>query len=100
MNERALAWLNKQLKSKDMALFRAIHKTNASEKEIEGLENSIEILNYLIGMLEEPAEDQGESLEEIFMEAHEAYVAGKGVTGRYAQFMSDYLIAKGVTVRR
>lgn len=52
VKDKALAWLNKQLKSKDMALFRAIHKNNASEKEIENLEDAIEIIEYLIRITE------------------------------------------------
>ena len=51
MNEKALAWLNKQLKSKDMGLYRALHKVNASE--IENLEDAIEIIEYIIKKLEE-----------------------------------------------
>lgn len=53
VQKAALEWLNKQLKSKDMGLFRALHKVNASEKEIENLEDAIEIIEYIIKKLEE-----------------------------------------------
>jgi hypothetical protein len=53
IHEAALAWLNKQLKSKEMGLFRALHKVNASEQEIENLENAIEVIDYLIKITKE-----------------------------------------------
>jgi hypothetical protein len=53
MNEKALAWLHKQLKSKEMGLYRALHKVNASEQEIENLENAIEVIDYLIKITKE-----------------------------------------------
>jgi hypothetical protein len=53
MNEKALAWLHKQLKAKDMGLFRALHKVNASEQEIENLEDAIEVIDYLIKITKE-----------------------------------------------
>jgi DNA transposition AAA+ family ATPase len=53
VHESALAWLHKQLKSKDMGLYRALHKVNASEQEIENLEDAIEIIEYIIKKLEE-----------------------------------------------
>jgi hypothetical protein len=52
MKQAALEWLHKQLKSKDMALFRALHKVNASEEEIANLEDAIEIIEYLIRITE------------------------------------------------
>lgn len=52
VHESALAWLNKQLKSKNMGLYRALHKVNASEKEIENLEDAIEVIEYLIRITE------------------------------------------------
>lgn len=52
VHEAALAWLNKQLKAKDMGLYRAIHKVNASEQEKKNLEDAIEIINYLIRLTE------------------------------------------------
>ena len=52
VHEAALAWLNKQLKSKNMGLYRALHKVNASEKEIESLEDAIEVIEYLIRITE------------------------------------------------
>lgn len=53
VQKAAFEWLNKQLKAKDMGLFRALHKVNASEKEIENLEDAIEIIEYLIHLVEE-----------------------------------------------
>ena len=52
VHELALAWLNKQLNSKNMGLYRALHKVNASEKEIENLEDAIEVIEYLIRITE------------------------------------------------
>jgi uncharacterized protein YPO0396 len=53
VHEAALEWLHKQLKSKDMGLYRALHKVNASEQEIANLEDAIEIIEYIIKKLEE-----------------------------------------------
>jgi DNA transposition AAA+ family ATPase len=52
MNDKALAWLQKQLKSKEMGLYRAIHKVNATEQEKKNLEDAIEIIDYLIQITE------------------------------------------------
>lgn len=62
MNERALAWLNKQLKAKDTALFRTLHKPNASEKEIENLEDAIEIIEYIKAQLDPQGDDSSDSV--------------------------------------
>lgn len=53
LHESALAWLHKQLKSKDMGLYRALHKVKATEEEIANLEDAIEIIEYIIKKLEE-----------------------------------------------
>ena len=53
MKEAALEWLNKQLKAKDMGLYRALHKVNATEEEIKNLEDAIEIIEYIIKKMEE-----------------------------------------------
>lgn len=50
MKERALAWLNKQLKAKEIGLYRALHKVNASEQEIANLEDTIDVIRYLIDL--------------------------------------------------
>lgn len=52
VHEAAIAWLNKQLKSKEMGLYRAIHKVNATEQEKKNLEDAIEIIDYLIQITE------------------------------------------------
>lgn len=52
VHEAVLAWLHKQLKAKDMGLYRALHKVNASEQEIANLEDAIEIIDYLIRIIE------------------------------------------------
>lgn len=51
VHEAALAWLNKQLKSKEMGLYRAIHKVNATEQEKKNLEDAIEVIRYLIDLV-------------------------------------------------
>lgn len=53
VQKAALEWLHKQLKAKDMGLYRALHKVNASEQEIANLEDAIEIIEYIIKKLEE-----------------------------------------------
>jgi hypothetical protein len=53
MTERALAWLQKQLNAKEMGLYRALHKVNASEQEIANLEDAIEVIDYLIKITKE-----------------------------------------------
>lgn len=50
--ELALKWLDKQKRSKDMGLYRALHKVNASEAEIKNLEDTIEVIDYLIELVE------------------------------------------------
>lgn len=50
--ELALKWLDKQRRSKDMGLYRALHKVNASEAEIKNLEDAIEVIDYLIELVE------------------------------------------------
>lgn len=52
MKETALAWLHKQSRSKDIALYRAMQKLNRSEKEIKDIEDAIEIIDYLIRLTE------------------------------------------------
>ena len=56
MTERALAWLHKQLRKKKIALFRAENKPIISEKEIADIENAIDILEYLIAVVEDAPE--------------------------------------------
>ena len=53
MNERALAWLHKQLRKKKIALFRAENKPIVSDKEIADIEDAIDILEYLIRCMSE-----------------------------------------------
>lgn len=62
VHERALAWLEKQLTAKDMALFHALHKPNASEKEIENLEDAIEIIEYIKTQLDPQGDDSSDSV--------------------------------------
>ena len=57
VHESALAWLHKQLKAKEMGLYRALHKVNATETEIKNLEDTIDVIRYLIGMVEEAEEE-------------------------------------------
>lgn len=52
VQKAALEWLQKQLKSKKMGLYRAIHKVNATEQEKKNLEDAIEIIDYLIQITE------------------------------------------------
>ena len=47
-NQRALEWLNKQLKKKLIALERAEQKPNRSDAEIADINSGIDILMYLI----------------------------------------------------
>lgn len=51
MNEKVLAWLNKQLKSKEMGLYRSLHKVNATETELKNLEDTIDVIRHLIDLV-------------------------------------------------
>ena len=46
--EAALAWLNKQYKQKTIALFRATHKPNRNDKEIDDILEALDVIEYLI----------------------------------------------------
>ena len=50
--EAALAWLNKQYKNKEIALYRATHKNNQSDKEIDDISEALDIIEYLIEITE------------------------------------------------
>lgn len=52
-HEAAVAWLKKQARSKDIALYRAIHKPNCSEAEKVDIEDAIEAIDYLLEYVEE-----------------------------------------------
>ena len=45
--ETVIAWLNKQLKQKEIALFRATHKPNRSDKEINDILGAIDAIECL-----------------------------------------------------
>lgn len=48
LHEAAILWLNKQLKKKRIALFNAEIKKNPSQKEIDDIQTSIAVIEYLI----------------------------------------------------
>ena len=52
MNEKALEWLNKQLKKKHIALECAEQKPNRSDTEMANINAAIEILEYLVKEME------------------------------------------------
>lgn len=52
MNERALAWLHKQLRKKNIALNIASNKAVRSEKEIGDILDTICIIEHLIELVE------------------------------------------------
>lgn len=52
VHEAALKWLQKQSRSKDIAMYRAMQKPNRSEKEIEDIEDAIEAIDYLLHVVE------------------------------------------------
>lgn len=52
MNERALAWLHKQSRKKNIAMYNALCRPNASEEEIKNIEDAIVIIEYLIAKVE------------------------------------------------
>lgn len=49
MRERALKWLYDWLKKKRVALGWAEDKTNVQKEEIENIESTIELIEYIIG---------------------------------------------------
>ena len=51
VHEAALAWLHKQLRKKNIALHIATHKAKPSEKEIEDIEDAIDVIRYLIDLV-------------------------------------------------
>lgn len=51
IKEKALKYLDKKLKHARIALGKAGHK-NGSEREIEGLTNKIEVLGYLMELVQ------------------------------------------------
>ena len=53
MKESALAWLHKQLKQKNTAMYNALRKPNASDEEVKNIYAAIEIIEYLIKKVEE-----------------------------------------------
>lgn len=52
MKESALAWLRKQSHKKNIAMYNALRRPNASEEEIKNIEDAIEIIEYLIEKVE------------------------------------------------
>lgn len=52
----ALLWLYKQLKQKRVALGNAERKPNVNSSEIEDVKTSIEIIEYIIGIVLERKE--------------------------------------------
>lgn len=50
--EAATAWLNKQLKQKEIALHNAANKPNRSEKEIDDILEALDVIEYLTETLE------------------------------------------------
>ena len=53
MKEAALAWLHKQLKQKNTAMYNALRKPNVSEDEVKNIDDAIEIIEYMIKKVEE-----------------------------------------------
>ena len=49
MRERALKWLYDWLRKKRVALGWAEDKTNVQKEEIENIESTIELIEYIIG---------------------------------------------------
>lgn len=52
IHEAAIAWLKKQSRNKDIALYKALHKPNCSEKEKKDIEDAIEVIDYLLQIME------------------------------------------------
>lgn len=49
MRDKALKWLYGRLRKKRMALGWAEDKTNVQKEEIENIESTIELIEYIIG---------------------------------------------------
>ncbi len=52
IHEAAIAWLKKQSRNKDIAMYKALHKPNCSEKEKKDIEDAIEVIDYLLQIME------------------------------------------------
>lgn len=52
VHESAIEWLKKQSRNKDIALYKALHKPNCSEKEKKDIEDAIEVIDYLLQIME------------------------------------------------
>ena len=48
----AIEWLKKQSRNKDIAMYKALHKPNCSEKEKKDIEDAIEVIDYLLQIME------------------------------------------------
>ena len=50
-SDAAIEWLQKQIKAKDIAMYKALHKPNVPESELSAIEDAIEIIEYIIQKL-------------------------------------------------
>lgn len=57
MQYQALRWLYKQLREKRIALGRAEKKPNHTEEEIKNILSTIEIIEYIIGIVNAKGEE-------------------------------------------
>ena len=53
MNDKAIKWLEKQLKDKKRALYRANEKPNTDAVELRNLKDAIAVIEWLMGVVED-----------------------------------------------
>ena len=104
MNERALAWLEKQLRKKKIALFLAENKPSISEKEIADINGSIDVLEHLIAVVEDAERDKADTVyvdREAFLrdaEKTKAEIEAAGQTFTAADVLYMLQCADGANV--
>jgi hypothetical protein len=72
--EAAIAWLNKQLKQKEIALYNATNKPGRSETEIDDILEALDVIEYLTESLE--ARREGEWFRESLPAPDDAKYTG------------------------
>lgn len=104
VHEAALAWLEKQLRKKKIARFRAESKPIVSEKEIADIDGSVDVLKHLIALVEDAERDKADTVyidRDAFLrdaERAKADIEASGQTFTAADLMYMISCADGASV--